>query len=197
MTNDLELSYFIHSESSTQLHSNIHKIGIIMYDIDYESLLIDILNQQCSLTLDFEIWIIDNKLDKFIEKHEQLLQLLYYKNIKVSFLELKKKNQEIKKEEYTYLLLNNDREHIFIFNQKNIHIKKDKTTDHNNNNNNIVLDPFSFISMMKNINEKQIPSMFLSNFYKSYQKVKEEKKYHLIYEIKQVFHFYSQNSNFS
>jgi hypothetical protein len=212
LTNNLELSYFIHSESSTQLHSNIHKIGIIMYDIDYESLLIDILNQQCLFALDFEIWIIDNKLDKFIENHDQLLQLLYYKNIKVSFLELKKKNHEIKKEEYAYLLLNNNREHIFIFNQENIHIKKDKTTCHNNNNNindnnindnnnnninNIIFNPFSFISMMKNISEKKMPSMFLSNFYKPYQKVEEEKKYHLIYEIKQVFHFYSQNSNFS
>lgn len=189
LTNDLELSNFIHSESSIQHHSNIYKIGIIMYNIDYEQLLIDILNQQCLLALDFEIWIIDNKLDMFIKKHDQLLQLLYYKNIKVSFLELKKKYQEIKKEEYAYLLLNNNREHIFIFNQENIHI--------NNDNNNVIFTPFSFISIMKNINKKQLSSILYSYFYRSYQSIEKEKKYHLIYEIEQVFHFYSQNSNFS
>jgi len=212
LTNDLELSYFIDSESSsTQYQSNIYKIGIIMYNIDYEAVLIDILNQQCLLVLDFEIWIIDNKLDIFIKKYDQLLRLLYYKNIKVSFLELKKKYQEVKKEEYAYLLLNHNREHIFVFNQENIHINNNNNNNHNNknnnnnnnhnnknnNNNNIIFSPFSFISMMKNISEKKMPSMFLSNFYKPYQKVEEEKKYHLIYEIKQVFHFYSQNSNFS
>lgn len=200
LINDLELSYFINPKYTIQFCSEIYKIGIIMYDIDYIPLLIDILNQQCLFALDFEIWIIDNKLDKFIEKHDQLLQLLYYKNIKVSFLELKKNYQEIKKEEYAYLLLNNDREHIFIFNQKNIHRNKAKINDNkninNNINNNIILTPFSFISMMKNINKKQIQSIFLSYFYKSYQK-NQEKKYHLIYEIEQVFHFYSQNSNFS
>jgi len=53
--------------------------------------------------------------------------------------------------------------------------------------------------MMKNINKKEISSILSSYFYKSYQKIEKEKKekYHLIYEIEQVFHFYSQNSNFS
>ena len=193
LANELELSYFINPESPTQIHSEIYKISIIMYNIDYIPLLIDILNQQCLFTLDFEIWIIDNDLDKFNKKHNHLLHLLYYKNIKVIFLELKKKHQEIKKEEYIYLLLNNDREHIFIFNQENIN----KSAPINQNDDHIIFMPFDFISLMTNIKKQSISSMYLSHFYKSHQSIEKEKKYHLIYEIEQVFHFYSQNSNFS
>ena len=103
----------------------IYKITIILYDIcinDYCKKIIDIINQQNLFYLDIEIIIIDNifysKYKVVNDNNEdmyninELIKLLYYKNIKINIIEY---FDEIKNKELLgYLFTNN--EYIFIIN---------------------------------------------------------------------------------
>ena len=103
----------------------IYKITIILYDIcinDYCKKIIDIINQQNLFYLDIEIIIIDNifysKYKVVNDNNEdmyninELIKLLYYKNIKINIIEY---FDDIKNKELLgYLFTNN--EYIFIIN---------------------------------------------------------------------------------
>jgi hypothetical protein len=172
---DINLNKIIHLDK-------IYKITIILYDIsinDYCTKIIDIINQQNLFYLDIEIIIVDNNFyskykvvddnnheeDKDdVEEDEynikELINLLYYKNIKINIMEY---FDDIKNKELLgYLFTNN--EYIFIINNSTlsdfiIHnyffIESLKLDDKNNNINytkkeNIIINN-NYILNVKNI----------------------------------------------